>query len=61
MLIKDRLAGRRSTVWYVSAAGAASTLPTWARTALLLPTLPTTDRLLARPLTRTALARCAGL
>jgi hypothetical protein len=32
-----------------------STLPTWARTALLLPVLPTTDRLVAQPLTRSAL------
>ncbi len=37
------------------AAGAISILPQWARAMLLLPTLPATDRLIARPLTRSAL------
>ncbi len=56
MLIKDPpLAGAQRVGYAILAAGAVSTLPTWARTALLLPTLPTTDRLLARPLARTAL------
>lgn len=56
MLIKDPpLAGAQRVGYAILAAGAVSTLPTWARTALLLPTLPTTDRLVARPLTRTAL------
>jgi uncharacterized protein (DUF2236 family) len=37
------------------AAGAVSLLPPWIRTELRLPTLPVTDRLVARPLARTAL------
>ena len=56
MLLKDPpLAGAQRFGYAILAGGAVSTLPTWARTALLLPTLPTTDRLIARPLTRTAL------
>jgi uncharacterized protein (DUF2236 family) len=56
MLLKDPpLAGAQRFGYAILAAGAVSTLPTWARTALLLPILPTTDRLVARPLTRTAL------
>jgi uncharacterized protein (DUF2236 family) len=56
MLLKDPpLAGAQRFGYAILAAGAVSTLPTWARTALLLPILPTTDRLIARPLTRTAL------
>jgi uncharacterized protein (DUF2236 family) len=56
MLLKDPpLAGAQRLGYAVLAAGAVSTLPSWARTALLLPVLPTTDRLVARPLTRTAL------
>ena len=38
------------------AAGAVSTLPPWVRATLLLPTLPATDRLLVRPLGRSAMA-----
>ena len=37
------------------AAGAVSILPPWARTALSLPSLPATDRVIARPLARAAL------
>jgi uncharacterized protein (DUF2236 family) len=56
MLLKDPpLAGAQRFGYAILAAGAVSTLPTWARTALMLPILPTTDRLVARPLTRTAL------
>jgi uncharacterized protein (DUF2236 family) len=56
MLIKDPpLAGAQRFGYAILAAGAVSALPPWARSALLLPTLPTTDRLVARPLTRTAL------
>ena len=39
----------------VLAAGAVSTLPPWVRTTLLLPTLPTADRLVVRPLARSAM------
>jgi uncharacterized protein (DUF2236 family) len=56
LLIKDPpLTGTQRLGYAILAAGAVSTLPIWARTALQLPTLPTTDRLVARPLTRTAL------
>jgi uncharacterized protein (DUF2236 family) len=56
MLLKDPpLAGAQRFGYAILAAGAVSTLPTWARTTLLLPVLPTTDRLVARPLTRSAL------
>jgi uncharacterized protein (DUF2236 family) len=56
MLLKDPpLAGPQRFGYAILAAGAVSTLPTWARTALLLPTLPATDRLVTRPLTRNAL------
>ena len=56
MLLKHPpLAGAQRFGYAILAAGAVSTLPTWARTALLLPVLPTTDRLVARPLTRSAL------
>ena len=56
LLLKDPPLGGAQRVGYgILAAGAVSTLPQWARTALLLPVLPTTDRLVARPLTRTAL------
>jgi uncharacterized protein (DUF2236 family) len=56
MLLRDPpLAGPQRFGYAILAAGAVSTLPTWARTALLLPTLPATDRLVTRPLTRSAL------
>ena len=41
ILLKDPpLAGAQRVGYAILAAGAVSTLPTWARTALLLPTLP---------------------
>jgi uncharacterized protein (DUF2236 family) len=56
MLLKNPpLAGPQRFGYTILAAGAVSTLPTWARPALLIPTLPATDRLLTRPLTRRAL------
>jgi uncharacterized protein (DUF2236 family) len=56
VVLKDPpLTGAQRFGYAILAAGAVSTLPTWARTALRLPTLPTTDRLVAQPLTRTAL------
>jgi uncharacterized protein (DUF2236 family) len=56
LLLKDPpLAGPQKLGYAVLAAGAVSILPPWARATLLLPTLPATDRLIARPLTRSAL------
>ena len=56
LLLKDPpLAGPHKLGYALLAAGAVSTLPPWARAMLLLPTLPSTDRLIARPLTRSAL------
>ncbi len=56
LLLRDPpLSGPGKAGYAVLAAGAVSTLPVWARTALSLPALPATDRLLTRPLTRTVL------
>ena len=56
LLLKEPpLAGPQKLGYALLAAGAISILPPWARAMLLLPTLPTTDRLIARPLTRSAL------
>ena len=56
LLLKDPpLAGPQKRGYALLAAGAVSILPPWARAALLLPTLPAADRLIARPLTRSAL------
>jgi uncharacterized protein (DUF2236 family) len=56
LLLKDPpLAGPPKLGYAVLAAGAVSVLPPWARATLRLPTLPATDRLIARPLTRSAL------
>jgi uncharacterized protein (DUF2236 family) len=56
LLLKDPpLSGPSRLGYGILAAGAVSTLPMWARTALQLPVLPTTERLVARPLTRSAL------
>jgi uncharacterized protein (DUF2236 family) len=56
MLLKNPpLAGPQRFGYAILAAGAVSTLPIWARAAMLLPTLPATDRLVTRPLTRSAL------
>ena len=41
--------------YQVLAGGAVSLLPAWARSMLLLPTLPATDRVLTRPLARSAM------
>lgn len=50
------LSGMSKLGYGVLAAGAVSTLPPWVRTMLLLPTLPTADRLVSRPLARSAMA-----
>ena len=56
LLLKDPpLGGPQKLGYALLAAGAVSLLPPWARAMLLLPTLPATDRLVARPLTRSAL------
>jgi uncharacterized protein (DUF2236 family) len=57
LLLRDPpLSGPARMGYGVLAAGAVSTLPPWVRAMLLLPTLPTADRLVTRPLTRSALA-----
>ena len=56
LLLKDPpLSGPQKLGYALLAAGAVSLLRPWARAMLLLPTLPATDRLVARPLTRSAL------
>ena len=56
LLLKDPpLSGPQKLGYALLAAGAVSLLPPWARAMLLLPTLPAADRLVARPLTRSAL------
>ena len=56
LLLRDPpLAGPQKLGYALLAAGAVSILPPWARAMLRLPTLPAADRLVARPLTRTAL------
>jgi uncharacterized protein (DUF2236 family) len=49
------LSGMSKLGYGVLAAGAVSTLPPWVRSTLLLPTLPATDRLVIRPLARSAM------
>ena len=57
LLLRDPpLSGPAKLGYGVLAAGAVSTLPPWVRATLLLPTLPATDRLLVRPLARSAMA-----
>jgi uncharacterized protein (DUF2236 family) len=57
MLLKDPpLSGPGRLGYSVLAAGAISILPPWARAELSLPTLPVVDRLMARPLARSALS-----
>jgi uncharacterized protein (DUF2236 family) len=56
LLLKDPpLSGPPKLGYGLLAAGAVSILPPWARTAFSLPSLPATDRILTRPLARTAL------
>jgi hypothetical protein len=56
LLLKDPpLSGPPKLGYGLLAAGAVSILPPWARTAFSLPSLPATDRIIARPLARTAL------
>lgn len=56
LLLRNPPLPRAAKVGYAAlAAGAVSLLPAWIRTELRLPTLPVTDRLIARPVARTAL------
>jgi uncharacterized protein (DUF2236 family) len=56
MLLKDPpLSGPGRIGYAVLAAGAISILPSWARAELSLPTLPVADRLVVRPLARSAM------
>ncbi len=56
LLLRDPpLSGPSRLGYAVLAAGAVSILPPWARTALSLPSLPATDRVITRPLARAAL------
>ena len=56
LLLKNPPLPAPSRAGYVPlAAGAVSLLPAWVRAELRLPTLPVTDRLVARPLARSAL------
>ena len=57
LLLRDPpLRGPARAGYAALAAGAVSILPPWARAMLRLPTLPLTDRLVARPLARSGLA-----
>ena len=57
LLLKDPpLSGPGRLGYAVLAAGAISILPPWARMELSLPTMPVVDRLVARPLARSALS-----
>ncbi len=56
LLREPPLAGPAKLGYAALAAGAVSLLPPWVRTTLLLPTLPATDRLIVRPVVRSALA-----
>lgn len=56
MLLRNPpLTGPSKLGYAMLAAGAVSTLPPWVRATLLLPTLPATDRLVTRPLARSAM------
>ena len=56
LLLRDPpLPGPAKVGYAALAAGAVSLLPAWIRTELRIPTLPVTDRLVARPLAKTAL------
>ncbi|MDN5761274.1 MAG: DUF2236 domain-containing protein [Microlunatus sp.] len=55
LLRRPPLSGAELAGFRTMASGAISTLPSWARVLLELPTLPITDRLVIRPVTRTTL------
>ena len=55
LLLHPPFAGFTRAGYHLLAASAVSILPNWARTALLLPALPITERALIRPLGRSAM------
>ena len=55
LLVKPPFAGLARAGYQILAAGAVATLPAWARLELKLPTLPVTERVLIRPLARSAM------
>jgi uncharacterized protein (DUF2236 family) len=55
LLVHPPFAGLARVGYHLLAAGAVATLPAWARVELLLPTLPITERVLMRPLARSAM------
>jgi uncharacterized protein (DUF2236 family) len=55
LLVQPPFAGLARAGYHMLAAGAVSTLPAWARVELKLPTLPVTERVVMRPLARSAL------
>ncbi len=54
LLVQPPFAGLARAGYHMLAAGAVSTLPAWARVELRLPTLPVTERVVMRPLARSA-------
>lgn len=55
LLVQPPFAGLARAGYQMLAAGAVATLPAWARLELKLPTLPVTERVLIRPLARSAM------
>jgi uncharacterized protein (DUF2236 family) len=55
LLVQPPFAGLARAGYHMLAAGAVSTLPAWARVELRLPTLPVTERVVVRPLARSAM------
>jgi uncharacterized protein (DUF2236 family) len=55
LLVRPPFAGLARAGYHLLAASAVSILPTWARTELLLPALPITERALIRPLGHSAM------
>ena len=55
LLVRPPFAGLTRAGYHILAVSAVSSLPTWARTELLLPAFPITERALIRPLGRSAM------
>jgi uncharacterized protein (DUF2236 family) len=55
LLVQPPFAGVARAGYHMLAAGAVSILPAWARVELRLPTLPVTERVVMRPLARSAI------
>jgi uncharacterized protein (DUF2236 family) len=56
LLVRPPFSGFTRAGYHLLAASAVSILPSWARTQLLLPALPITERALIRPLGRSAMS-----